>query len=118
LAQAVAQVEALAHLEVRFVAAKPLLETEAWTRSHWDILRAAAEVGRQGFSGRVKAGMNAAKQQGKRIGRPRLGFDRQEAQSMRAAGTSLRKIGARLAVSPTTIRRVTSESDHGPLQAS
>jgi len=116
LVQTVIQVAKLARLGVRFVATQQMLDTEEWIGSHWDVLQAAAEFERQAFSERVKAGMTAAKQQGKRIGRPRLGFDRRKAQAMRAGGASIRKIGAALAVSPTTIRRMTSED--GTLLAS
>jgi len=116
LVQTVVQVAKLAGLGVRFVATQQRLDTEEWTGSQWDILRAAAEFERQAFSERVKAGMTAAQLQGKRIGRPRLSFDRQKAQTMRAAGASMRKIGAALTVSPTTIRRMTSED--GTLLAS
>jgi DNA invertase Pin-like site-specific DNA recombinase len=116
LVQTVVQVAKLARLGVRFVATQQRLDTEEWTGNQWDVLRAAAEFERQAFSERVKAGMTAAKQEGKRIGRPRLSFDRQKAQTMRAAGASMRKIGAALAVSPTTIRRM-SPSEDGTLLA-
>ena len=115
LLQTVAQIVELARLGVRFLATQQLLDTEGWTRSQWDVLRAAAGFERQGFSEKVKAGMSAAKRQGKRIGRPMLSFDRQKAQSMRAAGASIRQIGAALAVSPTTIRRITPPEDATPL---
>jgi DNA invertase Pin-like site-specific DNA recombinase len=111
LLQTVVQIAKLAKVGVRFLAAEQVLDTEGWTCGQWDILRAAAEFERQGFSQKVKAGMAAAKQQGKRIGRPRLSFDQQKAQTMRAAGASIRKIGAALAVSPTTIRRITPSED-------
>src|ERR1039457_5187850 len=75
LLQTVVQIAKLAKVGVRFLAAEQVLDTEGWTCGQWDILRAAAEFERQGFSQKVKAGMAAAKQQGKRIGRPRLSSD-------------------------------------------
>ena len=62
LAKAVVQVEALARLGVQFLATKQLLDTEGWSRSHWDILRAAAAFERQGFSEKVKVDITTAKQ--------------------------------------------------------
>lgn len=54
---------------------------------------------------RVKAGMERARAEGKKIGRPRATVDRKQVHKMIQAGMSLRKIAADLKVSPATVMR-------------
>jgi len=93
LLQTVVQIAKLAKVGVRFLAAEQVLDTEGWTCSQWDILRAAAEFERQASSEKVKVGMTAAKRQGKRIGQPRLSFDRQKARILLLSSATRRSHG-------------------------
>jgi DNA invertase Pin-like site-specific DNA recombinase len=53
------------------------------------------------LSGRVVAGLRRAKREGKALGRPKVIVDREKIRSARAAGRSLRQIGAEFGISRT-----------------
>ena len=73
------------------------------------ILGTIAKQERIRISERVRAGLNRAKVQGTRsgkpIGRPKVVFRQDEAKWLREQGMSWREIASRMGVSPTSIRR-------------
>ena len=69
------------------------------------FLGAIAEFERDTICERVKAGLSRAKEQGVRLGRPRVGFDVNEAIRLKKAGMSWSKLAGKLNVSSATLRR-------------
>ena len=68
------------------------------------IVSAIGELERNIIIERVKAGIRRAKENGKRLGRPkRLNLNVQELQKMRDQGLSFKKIGERVKACPATI---------------
>jgi DNA invertase Pin-like site-specific DNA recombinase len=51
----------------------------------------------------VKAGLRRAKENGKRLGRPRLSIDLEKIQKLRSQGLSLRAIAKATGISRTTV---------------
>jgi DNA invertase Pin-like site-specific DNA recombinase len=82
-----------------------------------DLLEAifawVAKQEHQRLSERVSAGLERARRQGKRLGRPSHSIDVQEALRLRQQGLSLRAIATRLGVSHSTVSRHLSQK---PLQ--
>lgn len=70
------------------------------------ILAAVAEFEREMIRERVKAGVNAARHQGRCGGRPRKIFNRDRALELRATGLSLAAIAKQLSVGRGTIERL------------
>ena len=66
------------------------------------VMAAFAELEREMIRERVVAGVKAARANGKRLGRPKRVFRRDEAVRLRAEGMSWRKIAAKLGVPVTT----------------
>ena len=74
-----------------------------WRASNCIIMAAFAELEREIIRERVVAGVKVARQNGKRLGRPRRVFRRDKAVRLREAGMSWRKIAAELGVPVTTV---------------
>jgi DNA invertase Pin-like site-specific DNA recombinase len=70
------------------------------------ILATIAKQERIRLSERTKAGLEQAARRGRKGGRPRRVFDRQQARDMRDSGASWREISAELGVPFTTIRTI------------
>jgi len=66
-----------------------------------------AEFERSMIQERVRAGLRRAKQEGKRLGRPRIARELQERiLAARKAGLSVRKTAAQFGVDPSTVQRI------------
>src|SRR5262249_25945771 len=63
------------------------------------ILAAVAKQEHARLSERVVAGLKRAKREGKQLGRPKIVVDREKLKAARAAGKSLRQIGAQFGIS-------------------
>lgn len=79
-------------------------------RFSFHIFAAVAELEREILKERVKAGMDAARRRGEKIGRPRVRVDVARALSLRAGGMSYRKIATTLGVGAGTVHRAIKES--------
>ena len=69
------------------------------------LLAALAQQERETIRARINAGLDRARKEGKRLGRPRKVFDRQKALRLRRKGLSIRAIAQELAVSHATVHR-------------
>jgi len=67
------------------------------------ILAAVAKQEHARLSERVVAGLKRAKREGKTLGRPKAIVDREKVREARAAGMSLRQIGAQFGISHTLV---------------
>jgi len=70
------------------------------------IMTAVANFEREMMGERVKAGIDAARKTGVKLGRPKAAFDRKKAAAMRRRGLSLRAIAAELGVSKGAVERL------------
>jgi len=69
------------------------------------IISAVAQLERDIIAERVKAGLRRARENGKRLGRPKVGIDGDEVSRLRERGLSLREIARRLNLSKSTVAR-------------
>ena|SRR5438128_8318957 len=58
---------------------------------------------------RTKAGLERARRQGKRIGRPRVSVDMAKAVALRGEGKSIREIALKLGIGAATLHRALGE---------
>lgn len=70
------------------------------------FLAGIAEFERAIIQERVKSGLERAKGQGVRLGRPRIGFDVNEALKLKREGLSWKQLSKRIGVSSPTLRRI------------
>ena len=70
------------------------------------ILATVAKFEADRMSNRVRSGLERARAQGKRLGRPRVVLNREKLASMRKKGMSLREIAAATGKSAMTIQRI------------
>ena len=73
----------------------------------YTVIGAVAELERSLIRERVMMGLDRARRQGKKLGRPRTLVDRERVSSLRAAGFSFRQIAAELRISKDKAARVT-----------
>jgi DNA invertase Pin-like site-specific DNA recombinase len=112
LAHLVQSVQELSGLGIRFVAMTQNIDTDEsnpMARLLMHLMAAFAEYEREMIRERVMAGVRTAQAKGKRLGRPRRVFRRDEALEMRAAGMSWRKIANALGVPLATLVQACSE---------
>src|SRR5438067_10714117 len=116
----------LNHLGIEFVSFREQLDTGGpLGRAMVVIISAIAELERNLIVERVKAGLRRARLEGRRIGRPSLGVDRQALGRDRERGLSLAELAERHHGSKITVRRALSQARRGvpkplaqpPLQA-
>ncbi len=69
-----------------------------------------AQLERDIIAERVKAGLRRAKENGKKLGRPRALVDPQQLRELRSEGLSLRAIGEATGISRTTVSDLLSAS--------
>jgi DNA invertase Pin-like site-specific DNA recombinase len=69
------------------------------------FLAAIAEFERSIIQERVKAGLDRARSEGKRLGRPRVGFDLERALALRNDGLGYKQVAVALGVPRTTLFR-------------
>jgi DNA invertase Pin-like site-specific DNA recombinase len=79
--------------------------TTSYGKMVMTFLGAIAEFERETIIERVKSGIQRAKEQGVRLGRPKAGVDVQRAMAMKQSGSSLRKIAKELGVGCGTVYR-------------
>ena len=99
--------EEFRNLGIDFVSYQENIDTSSPLGSAiFTIISAVAQLERDIIAERVKAGLRRAKQNGKKLGRPRGTVDVEEVQRLRSEGLSLRKIGNQLGVSRTTVGQI------------
>ena len=74
------------------------------------IISAVAELERSLIRERVVMGLHKARQQGKKLGRPRLSVDVQRLRKLKSEGLSLRAIARETGISRTTVSDLLSAS--------
>jgi putative DNA-invertase from lambdoid prophage Rac len=112
LAHLVQSVQELSALGIRFVAVTQNIDTDEsnpMARLLLHLMGAFAEFERELIRDRVNAGIRNARARGKKLGRPRRVFRRDEALEMRAQGKSWRAIAAALNVPLATLVGACSE---------
>jgi len=103
--------EEFKNLGVDFISYQENIDTSSPLGSAiFTIISAMAQLERDIIAERVKAGLRRARENGKKLGRPRVKVDRQEILRMRSAGLSLRTIAKETGVSRTTVLDVLSSS--------
>ncbi len=97
----------LGHLGIDFISYDNKLDTSSPTgKLSYQIIGAVAEFERDIMSERVKAGLRNARRKGKRLGRPSVSpVIIEKAKALRKQGLSYRKIGKRLGVSESLVRK-------------
>lgn len=108
--QLILALEEFRALGIEFVSYQEALDTSTpMGKAMFTIIAAMAELERNVIRERVLAGVEYAKRNGtksgKPIGRPRAIFSRDEAVRLREQGTSLRRIARKLGVGEGTVRR-------------
>jgi len=78
------------------------------------VIASVAELERSLIKERVLMGLDRARAQGTRLGRPRATVDAEEAQCLRAQGLTFQAIGKQLGVSRTTISEVLKKVQETP----
>ncbi len=74
------------------------------------LLAALAQQERETIQRRIKAGMERAKKEGRRMGRPRKVFDRKRVFRLREKGLSYRAIAVQMKIGHSTVGRILSEA--------
>ena len=94
-------------LGVDFVSLNESIDTSTpMGKMIFTVIGAVAELERSLIRERVMMGLDRAKRQGKRLGRPRRLLDRERVTALRAHGFSLRQIAITLDLSKDTVARV------------
>ena len=104
--------EEFRHLNIEFISYQENIDTSSpLGKAIFTIVSAIAELERNIIIERVKAGIRRAKENGKRLGRPkRLNLNVQELKKMRDQGLSFKKIGERVKACPATIYQILRRS--------
>ena len=104
----------LNHLGIEFVSFREQLDTGGpLGRAMVVIIGAIAELERNLIVERVKAGLRRARLEGRRIGRPSLGVDREALGRDRERGLSLTELAELHHVSKSTVSRALSQARRG-----
>ena len=91
-------------LEIDFISLSESIDTSTpMGRMVFTVIGAVAELERSLIRDRVMMGLNRAKAQGKKLGRPAVSFDLEEAAQLRADGLTYQEIAKRFGVSRTII---------------
>ena len=99
--------EEFGHLGVDFVSVSESIDTSTpMGKMIFTVLGAVAELERNLIRERVVMGLDRARKQGKKLGRPRTLVDREKVAALRAQGLSLRQIATELKVSKDKVARV------------
>ena len=98
--------EEFKNLGIDFVSYQENIDTSSPLGSAiFTIISAVAQLERDIIAERVKAGLRRARENGKKLGRPKVGIDEEEVFRLRERGLSLREIARRLNLSKSTIAR-------------
>src|SRR4030095_8680310 len=94
-------------LDVDFISLNESIDTSTpMGKMIFTVIGAVAELERSLIRERVLMGLERARRQGKRLGRPKKLVDREQVATLRANGLSLRQIALELKVSKDKIARV------------
>ncbi len=103
--------EEFKNLGIDFVSYQENIDTSSPLGSAiFTIISAVAQLERDIIAERVKAGLRRAKENGKKLGRPRATVDTEKIHWLRSKGLSLRAIAKETGVSRTTVSDVLSAS--------
>jgi len=92
-------------LGIQFISYQENIDTSsALGQALFTIVSAVAQLERDLIRERVSAGIRSARANGKRLGRPKSGVDRERILELKAQGHSLRQISAALGVGYGTVR--------------
>ena len=99
--------EEFKNLGVDFVSYQENIDTSSPLGSAiFTIISAVAQLERDIIAERVKAGLRRAKENGKKLGRPRVGVDPKRISELRFQGLSLRSIARETGISRTTVSEI------------
>jgi DNA invertase Pin-like site-specific DNA recombinase len=102
----VESLELFQELGVDFVSMTEGVDTSTSTgKLMFGIISAFAQFERDLIRERTMAGLERARKNGKRLGRPRKVFNRAQAERMKAAGMRVRQIAEKLGVSKSVVQR-------------
>ena len=103
--------EEFKNLGIDFVSFQENIDTASPLGSAiFTIISAVAQLERDIIAERVKAGLRRARENGKKLGRPRASVDTEKIHRLRSKGLSLRAIAKETGVSRTTVSDVLSSS--------
>jgi len=103
--------EEFKNLGIDFVSYQENIDTSSPLGSAiFTIISAVAQLERDIIAERVKAGLRRARENGKKLGRPRASVDTEKIHLLRSQGLSLRAIAKATGVSRTTVSDVLSSS--------
>ncbi len=103
--------EEFKNLGIDFVSYQENIDTSSPLGSAiFTIISAVAQLERDIIAERVRAGLRRAKENGKKLGRPRASVDTEKIHWLRSKGLSLRAIAKETGVSRTTVSDVLSSS--------
>ena len=98
-------------LGVDFISLSESIDTSTpMGRMVYTVIAAVAELERSLICERVAMGLQRAKAQGKKLGRPKVSVDPQQLRQLRSQGLSLRAIGEATGISRTTVSDLLSST--------
>jgi DNA invertase Pin-like site-specific DNA recombinase len=94
-------------LGIDFISLNESIDTSTpMGRMVFTVIAAVAELERSIIQERVQAGVDRARRQGKRFGRPAVIVDRHRLAQMKAAGTSIKAIAKECGIARATVRSI------------
>jgi len=103
--------EEFRNLGIDFVSYQENIDTSSPLGSAiFTIISAVAQLERDIIAERVKAGLRRARENGKKLGRPKAFVDTEKIRRMRSKGLSLRAIAKETGISRTTVSDLLSSS--------
>jgi len=103
----ISALEEFRNLGIDFVSYQENIDTSSPLGSAiFTIISAVAQLERDIIAERVKAGLRRAKENGKKLGCPRVEVDPAQIQKMRSRGLSLRAIGRQIGISRTKVSEI------------
>ena len=114
--------EEFSSLGVDFISLNESIDTSSpMGRMVFTVIAAVAELERSIIRERVLAGVDRARRQGKRFGRPLVIVDRQKMATMKANGQSIKSIARECGIARATVRSIlgrVAESGHAAVELS
>ncbi len=99
--------EEFRNLGIDFISYQENIDTSSPLGSAiFTIISAVAQLERDIIAERVKAGLRKARENGKKLGRPRVGVDPKRISELRSQGLSLRLIARETGISRTTVSEI------------
>jgi DNA invertase Pin-like site-specific DNA recombinase len=103
--------EEFRNLDVDFVSYQENIDTSSPLGSAiFTIISAVAQLERDIIAERVKAGLRRAKENGKRLGRPKTSVDVEKLRQLRSEGLSLRVIAGQVGISHTKVAQMLAKT--------